>query len=203
MTVRYAVFAIQLAAVLSTVPGDETMRAEVADWTPTAGVNSPVFAVREPLPGQLGYLQAVRFIDDRMKYLEPLSAFFVSPAGELCFRTFPNGIHIIYDGYYSDWCLYPQAVSSVQAITMQIGNPSELVIWCGHSYPQCVRRYGYPVFPGPICSVTDSVTVPTSAYLDQRAILLNLIYLMGGNAVPDIPIPLTAWSAPLTVVEER
>ena len=49
----------------------------------------------------------------------------------------------------------------------------------------------------------DSVTVPTTAYFDQRAVLLNLLYLMGGNAVSDIPIPLTAWSAPATVVEGR
>jgi hypothetical protein len=46
MTVRYAACALQLAAVLTAVPGGDTMRAEVADWTPTAGVNSPVFAVR-------------------------------------------------------------------------------------------------------------------------------------------------------------
>src|SRR3954453_11397334 len=73
-----AVLVIPLAAVLSMVPGVETMRAEAAVWAQTAGINSTGFAVREPLPGQLGYLQAIRFIDYRMKYLDPLSAFFVS-----------------------------------------------------------------------------------------------------------------------------
>jgi len=194
---------ILLATYVLTVPRVETLQAEAVAWPQPTGANSIVFALREPIPGQLSYLQSIRVVDDRMKYLDPLSAFFVSAAGELCFRTFPNYTHVIYDGYYSDWCLYPQAISSVQAITMQIGNPNELVLWCGHAYPQCVRRQGYPVFPGPIYSVTNSVTVPTTAYFDQRAVLLNLIYLMGGSVVPDTPIPLTAWGAPVITVEGR
>ena len=203
MTGRCAILVTLLAIFVSTVSGTEKLQAEIVAWPQTAGANSTVFAVRKPLPGQLSYLQAIRFIDDRMKYLDPLSAFFVSSAGELCFRTFPRYIHVIYDGYYSDWCLHPQAVSSIQTITNQIANPNGLVLWCIYSYPQCVRGYGYPVFPGPVYSVANSVTVPTISYLEQRIALLNLIYLMGGNVVPEISISRSAWSAPTMTVEER
>jgi hypothetical protein len=206
---RRTVLAMLFAAVLLPVPGGETIRAQVASWAPIVGANDPVYAVRPPIPGQPDYWQSIRFIDARMKYLDPSSGFFVSSAGEMCFRTFPNHVHVIYDGYYSDWCLYPQAVSSVQAVTMQIGDSNQLVLWCGHSYPQCVRRQGYPFFPALILySIADSVTVPTAAYLEQRTVLLNLIYLMGGNLmggnlVPNAPIPLAGGSVPVMTVEEK
>jgi hypothetical protein len=186
MTGRYAALAILLATFVSTALTAETPRAGAVAWLQMIGANSDVFALRVPLPGQLNYSQAIRFIDDRMKYLDPLSAFFVSPAGELCFRTFPSYVHVIYDSYYSDWCLYPQAISSIQTVTREIAHPNELVLWCSYAFPQCVSEHGYPVFPGVAHSVANSVTVPTTAYLDQRAVLLNLIYLMGGNAVPEI-----------------
>jgi hypothetical protein len=202
MTERRAAFAILLAMLVLTVMGAEPLRARAA-WPETAAANSVVFAVRAPLPGHLDYLQAIRSIDDRMKYLDPLSAFFVSPAGELCFRTFPAYVHDIYDSHYSDRCLYPQAVSSIQALTRQIAEPDELILWCGHDFPQCVRGQGYPVFPGLVHSAANSVTVPTAAYLHQRAVLLNLIYLMGGNAVPDTPVPLLVWTPPPMIVEGR
>src|ERR1700758_118436 len=57
---------------------------------PPAPVNSPAFAVRAPLPSQPGYLTTIKFIDDGMRYVDPLSLFYVSVAGELCFRTRPD-----------------------------------------------------------------------------------------------------------------
>jgi hypothetical protein len=188
MRARCAVLVMLVfTALVSTLLAAEAPLADIVARPQPQPANADAFAVREPLPGQLGYLQAIRFIDDRMKYFDPRSAFFVSPAGELCFRTSPNHLHFIYEDYHSDWCVYPQVVSSVQAITNSITNINELVLWCAYAFPQCVREHGYPFFPGPRYSISDSVEVPTAAFRDQRVVLLNLIYLMGGNAVPDIP----------------
>ena len=54
------------------LPGDTVFtRAE-------AGIDSDAFAKRPPLPGQRGYLETIRFIDDGMKYIDHFAEFFVS-----------------------------------------------------------------------------------------------------------------------------
>src|SRR5437879_5024987 len=60
-------------------------------------INSPAFAVRIPAPGRPGYLQTIKFVDDGMRYVDRDSQFFISPAGEMCFRIRPNYPEIIYD----------------------------------------------------------------------------------------------------------
>jgi hypothetical protein len=62
--------------------------------------NSPAFARRDPLPGRPNYLQTIKYIDDGMRYVDPLTQFFVSPAGEMCFRTKPNYPQVIYEFRY-------------------------------------------------------------------------------------------------------
>src|SRR5213080_48359 len=71
-------------------------------------INSPAFAVRIPAPGRPGYLQTIKFVDDGMRYVDRDSQFFISPAGEMCFRVRPNYPEIIYYAAYRNWCTYPQ-----------------------------------------------------------------------------------------------
>lgn len=181
MRARCAVLAMVGTAAVQAAAVAETAQAGFIAAPVPLPVNSVVFAVRDSLPGWLSYLQAIEFINDRMKYRDPLSAFFVSSADELCFRTFPSGLYAIYDGYYSDWCMYPQAVSSIQTITNTVTNQNELILSCGYAFPQCVRQHGYPVFPGYVYSAANSVAVPTTAYREQAVVLRDLIYVMKGG----------------------
>ena len=137
-----------------------------------APINSPAFAVRAPLPGQPGYLHTVKFIDDGMRYVDPPSQFYISPAGEMCFRTRPDYPTIIYENFYRDWCIFPQAVDRVEAVT----NPTlnEVRLWCMRAYPQCARSLG----DGRIAT---SISAPTLDYRQERAALEHLVYMMGGN----------------------
>jgi hypothetical protein len=135
-----------------------------------APINSLAFARRDPLPGQPGYLQTVKYIDDGMRYLDPWSHFFISPLGEMCFRTRPNYPTIYYDRYYRNWCIYPQSVDRVEAGVGFTFN--EVRVWCMHAYPQCAHSF---------YEIANSISAPTIEYRQERAALENLIYLMGGN----------------------
>jgi hypothetical protein len=153
-------------------------------------IDSPIFALRPPLPGQLSYLQAIRFIDDGMKYVDPLSAFFVSSAGEMCFFVRPNFPIAIYDAPYRYWCVYPRAVDRVEALANGGEGINTVQLWCRYDAPQCAHRLFYPVVPGKRGWVADNVLVPTVAYRAQQAAIETLIYLMGGYVRPPGPTPL-------------
>ena len=138
-----------------------------------APINSLAFARRDPLPGQPGYLQTVKYIDDGMRYLDPWSRFFISPAGEMCFRTRPNYPTIYYNTYYRIWCMYPQTVDRVEAGAGATFN--EVRLWCMHAYPQCAHSFD---------EIANEISAATIDYRQERAALENLIYLMGGSARP-------------------
>jgi hypothetical protein len=147
-------------------------------------INSSVFVIRGPLPGWPPFLATVKYIDDGMRYVDPPSRFFISPIGEMCFRTIPNYPTIIYDHFYRTWCIHPLMVDRVEAVTNPTTN--EVRVWCRRAYPQCVHSLEeLPRF-------SNSVSAPTLDYRQERAALENLIYMMGGYAKPAEPVGLTA-----------
>lgn len=136
-----------------------------------APINPPAFAVRAPLPGQPGYLLTIKFIDDGMRYVDPPSQFYVSAAGEMCFRTRPDYPTIIYENFYRDWCIFPQAVDRVEAVTNPTFN--EVRLWCMRAYPQCAHSLDG--------RIANSISAPTYEYRQERIALEHLVYMMGGN----------------------
>jgi hypothetical protein len=174
-----AAAAALLTAVLAMAGAPATLHAQTvaagffAPAPPPAPVNSPVFAVRAPLPGQPAYLTTIKFIDDGMRYVDPLSLFYVSPAGEMCFRTHPDYPTTIYENYYRDWCIFPQTVDRVEVVT----NPTinEVRVWCMRAYPQCAHS---PADGG----FANYIVAPTLDYRQERVAVENLVYMMGGGA---------------------
>jgi hypothetical protein len=142
---------------------------------PPAGVNSPAFATRGPLPGRPDYLQTIKYIDDGMRYVDPLTQFFVSPVGELCFRTKPNYPQVIYETRYRTWCMYPQTVDRVEAVSNDITRINEVHLWCRRAYPQCAHGLTEPGW------IANSISASTLDYRKERDALEDLIDLMGGK----------------------
>lgn len=172
---------ILLAAFAPTGARGQAMPAGLVVAVYPQPFNSVAFAVRQPLPGRLAYLQAIRYIDDGMKYTDPLSGFFVSPAGELCFRVFPHSPRIIYESHHSSWCMYPQYVGRVEAMANKITNVNEVRLWCARPFPQCARRVEPSNPLGAAPWAANSISAAALDYREQRAALQDLIYLMGGN----------------------
>jgi hypothetical protein len=156
----------------------ETVPAGYPVALPPPVINSPVFAVRLPPPGRPGYLATIKFIDDGLRYVDPLAGFFVSPAGELCFHTRPDYPTTIYQNYYRDWCLFPQTVDRVEAAF----NPTinEVRLWCRRAFPQCAHSLADG-------RIADDVSAPTLDYRQERDAIEALIYMMGGYARPPLP----------------
>jgi hypothetical protein len=148
---------------------------ELPVGAPPPAINFPAFAMRGPLPGRPDYLQTIKYIDDGMRYVDPLTHFFVSSAGELCFRTKPNYPQAIYEARYRVWCMYPQTVDHVAAATNDITRINEVDVWCLRAYPQCAHSLTEPDW------IANSISASTLDYRQERDALENLIYLMGGN----------------------
>jgi hypothetical protein len=136
-------------------------------------INSPVFAVRIAAPSP-GYLQTIKFIDDGMRYIDRDSQFFISPAGEMCFRVRPNYPEVIYAATYRNWCIYPQIVDRVEAAANDVTGINEVRLWCIRSYPQCAHAAdtGW---------VSNNISAATVDYLQERAAVEHLVYMMGGS----------------------
>lgn len=182
---RGARLARSLAAVFAAVGLVMPFGAGAQLWgAPPPAVNSPAFAVRAPLPGQFGYQETIKYIDDGMKYVDPYSRFFVSAAGELCFYAPPVSPQTIYDDHHSTWCLYPQTVSRVEALWNGSGGISEVRLWCRHAYPQCARRLDFPNPLGTLRWAANSITLRMIPYREERAAIENLVFLMGGSPAP-------------------
>jgi hypothetical protein len=148
---------------------------ELPVGAPRPAINSPAFATRGPLPGRPDYLQTIKYIDDGMRYVDPLTHFFISPAGELCFRTKPNYPQAIYEARYRTWCMYPQTVDRVEAVSNDITRINEVHLWCLRAYPQCAHSLTEPGW------IANSISASTLDYRQERDALENLIYLMGGK----------------------
>jgi hypothetical protein len=173
---RCAVAALPILFMPAVLHG-ETWLPPFAVTSEPAPINSIGFAVRGALPGQPDYLQTVKYIDDGMRFADPGSRFFISPAGEMCFRIRPHYPTVYYDDYYRNWCMHPWTVDRVEA---GIGFAfNEVRLWCAHSAPQCAHS---------VDEIANGISAPTTEYRQERWALQNLIYLMGGSVSSSRPL---------------
>ena len=157
------------------LPGDTVFtRAE-------AGIDSDAFAKRPPLPGQRGYLETIRFIDDGMKYIDPFAEFFVSFDGQMCFRGLVNRQLPYIENYQNYWCINPAFVNNVEELRNDMTSVNSVRLWCILEAPQCAHRIGFWNFLDETPWFGNSISAETRPSKDQRAALEHLIYLMGGN----------------------
>jgi hypothetical protein len=146
-----------------------------------AAINSDAFAKRQPLPGQLGYLETIRFIDDGVKYIDPYAEFFVSPEGQMCFRGLVNRQMLEFENYQNYWCMYPVFVNNVEELQNNITNVNSVRLWCALQAPQCARRIGFWNFLDDSPWISNSIAAQTRPSREQRAAVEHLIHLMGGD----------------------
>src|SRR5215831_7687446 len=111
----------------------------------SAAINSDAFAKRQPLPGQRGYLETIRYIDSGVKYIDPFAEFFISFDGQMCFRGLVNRQAAFFENYQNYWCMYPTAVNNVEALENNLSYVNNVRLWCVLEAPQCARRIG--IFP--------------------------------------------------------
>lgn len=144
-------------------------------------INSTVFAVRQPPPGQPGYLDTIRFIDNGVKYIDPYAEFFVSFDGQMCFRGLVNRQQLVFENYQNYWCMPPTAVNNVEALENNVSFVNSVRLWCVLEAPQCARRFGFPNFLDESGWWGNSITAQTRPFREQRDAVEYLIYLMGGR----------------------
>jgi hypothetical protein len=144
-------------------------------------INSAAFNLRPPLPGQPGYLETIRYIDNGLKYIDGFAEFFVSFDGQLCFRGLVNRDQVFFENYQNYWCMPPTAVNNVEALENGVSYVDSVRLWCALEAPQCARRYGYPNFLDESGWWGNSITAQTRPFREQRDAIEYLIYLMGGN----------------------
>jgi hypothetical protein len=146
-------------------------------------INSQAFAIRAPSPGQLGYLETIRYIDSGVKYIDPFAEFFISFDGQMCFRGLVNRQMLEFENYQNYWCMHPTNVNNVEELADNITTVNTVRLWCVLEAPQCARRFGWPNFlldESPWFG--NSLSAQTRPSREQRAAIEHLIYLMGGNA---------------------
>jgi hypothetical protein len=146
-----------------------------------AAINSDAFAKRQPLPGQRGYLETIRFIDSGVKYIDPFAEFFISPEGKMCFRGLVNRQLLEFENYQNYWCINPEFVNNVEELQNSITSVNRVRLWCVLEAPQCARRIGFWNFLDESPQISNSISAETRPSKEQRAAIEHLIYLMGGN----------------------
>lgn len=150
---------------------------------PAPPVNSLAFQKRVPPPGQPGYLETIKFIDDGLHYVSPTAGFYVSSRGDLCFQgALTPGVtpEYIPNNY---WCISPYTVSRVEAVRNDISYINGVRLWCRLATPQCAYKIGYPNMLDNQW-IANSITTETVPSVRQRDAIDYLIYLMGGNVLP-------------------
>ena len=155
-----------------------------ADGRPTESDLRPVVTVaigsHDPLLFST-YLQTIKFIDEGIRYTDPSSRFFVSPVGELCFRTVPDTPQFIYDSDYRDWCMHPRFVDRVEIAPNDFTYKNRVRLWCRREYPQCAHRLGRPGIATETPWVANEISAATIDNQTERAALEKLTLLMGGS----------------------
>jgi hypothetical protein len=146
-----------------------------------ATINSDAFAKRQPLPGQSGYLETIRFIDSGVRYIDPFAEFFISPDGQMCFRGLVNRQLLEFENYQSYWCMNPAFVNNVEDLQNSTTSVNSVRLWCILEVPQCARRIGLPNFLDESLWISNSISAETRPAKEQRAAIEHLIYLMGGD----------------------
>ena len=119
--------ATSLIAIIGIVA---SLAACVPPPTPTPPINSLAFQKRPPLPGRPGYLETIKYIGDGLHYILPNSDFYVSVAGDLCFRGVitPDVTPAYIPANF--WCMSPFAVGRVELDRKQyqLHQPGSLVV---------------------------------------------------------------------------
>jgi hypothetical protein len=179
---------------------------------PALPINSLAFERRPPLPGQPGYLETIKYVDNGIQYTSPNSRFYVSAAGEMCFRELINPGVTLELSPQNYWCISPFAIDAVEALENDTTYVDQIRLWCRHATPQCAHKIGYPnMFDN--MTVANSIIVETIPIERERDAVEYLVYLMGGNVAPEGavpaggPIPLDSGASgasvrPLTLVTE-
>src|SRR6516225_4952034 len=147
-------------------------------------INSPAFAVRPPPPGRPSYLDTIRYIDNGVKYIDPFAEFFVSFDGQMCFRGLVNRQEAYFENYQNYWCMYPTAVSNVEALENNISYVDTVRLWCVLEAPQCARRVGFANFLDDSFLdisgwIGNSIAAQIRPFREQRDAIAYLVYLMG------------------------
>ena len=141
---------------------------------PAGAINDPVFIRRAPAPGQPNFFQAIRYLDDELRYADPIGLFFVSPDGQMCFRGVLNVKESIFDSLHpKEWCVPPTAVDQVALAATSITGQS-IQVACKHATPRCVREMGYPY------RQMNAVLLPSVKPNSAIHMVEHLAYLMGG-----------------------
>jgi hypothetical protein len=151
-------------------------------------INSPAFARRPPPPGQPGYLDTIRYIDNGLKYIDPFAEFFISFDGQMCFRGLVNRQGTLFENYQNYWCMHPTAVNNVEALEDNISYVNTVRLWCVLEAPQCARRIGWPNLLEEGSWIGNSIMAQTRPFREQRDAIEYLIYLMGGNVREAAPL---------------
>ena len=147
---------------------------------PTPPINSLAFQKRQPPPGQMGYLETSKYIGDGLHYILPNSDFFVSVAGDMCFRgAITPEVTPVYIPL-NFWCMSPFAVGRVEALENDISYINQVRLWCRLAEPQCAFKIGHPNMLDKQW-VANSITTETVPFIRQREAIEHLVYLMGGN----------------------
>jgi hypothetical protein len=183
MVIRVVAAAMLLAACSPATPryfGPQL--AWVPDGVDPAAINSAAFVKQTPPPGSPGYLETIRYIDDGVKYIDQYSEFFVSFDGQLCFRGLVNLQQAEFENYQNYWCIPPGAVHNIDALENDVSYVNEVRLWCGHSAPQCARRFGYANFLDESNWLANSISAQIVPFKQERRAIGYLIYLMGGSA---------------------
>jgi hypothetical protein len=151
---------------------------------PSPPIDSLAYARRPPLPGQPGYLETIKYVDDGLRYIAANARFLISGTGEMCFLgpIVPGITPELLPQYY--WCMSPLDVSSVDALENNISYVNRVRLWCRHASPQCAHKIAYPN-QFDTMTVANSITVETVPFERTRDAIEYLVYLMGGNVVRD------------------
>ena len=147
---------------------------------PTPPINSLAFQKRQPPPGQMGYLETIKYIGDGLHYILPNSDFYVSVAGDMCFRgAITPEVTPVYIPL-NFWCMSPFAVGRVEALENDISYINQVRLSCRLAEPQCAFKIGHPNMLDKQW-VANSITTETVPFIRQREAIEHLVYLMGGN----------------------
>jgi hypothetical protein len=144
-------------------------------------VNSPAFELRRPPLGRPGYRETIGYIDNGLKYVDPQSAFFVSPDGRMCFVGVLNVQRTTFEIRRFPWCVAPAALAEVELIENDVTYIPQLRLWCRHAAPQCFQEAGR------LYRRSNSISVEIIPSQREKAAVAYLVYLMGGWVPADRP----------------
>ena len=152
---------------------------------PTGLANQPGFEKRPPPPGQPGWFETIKFVNDGVQYLQPWGSFVVSPLGDLCFRGALEVTIRRLANYRNYWCMPPRAVAAVEALDDDVTHIPMVRLWCRHDAPYCAFRVnGFPWYGS--YPLADTITVQMVPYRREKAAVEHLVYMMGGQPAPSV-----------------